>query len=60
MIECIIVQFIMGYNPHTTEYHQLYRCRNEYSFRYLQTDRRAIGFYSIEDEVIILEEPLGL
>ena len=60
MLECIVSMFIMGYNPHTTELKQLYRCKNESSFRYLDSDKIAYGYYSINDEVTILKEGYGI
>ena len=60
MLECLVVQFIMGYNPHTTEIKKLYRCQNEKKFKYLQSGKVVRGVYSIDLNVIILEERYGV
>lgn len=60
MFECIVGMFILGYNPHTTEVKQLYRCQGEKHFKYLESHKKVYGVYSIELEVIILEERYGL
>lgn len=64
MLECVIIQFMLGYNPTTKEDKLLYRCEGEKVFRYLKPTRESIdiatGTYSIEGNYIILEENYGL
>lgn len=63
-MECIVLQFILGYNNITDETRILYRCQGEKVFRYLKPPRPhmdiAKGIYSIESNVIILDEPFGV
>ncbi len=64
MIECIIIQFMLGYNPTTGEDKLLYRCRGEKVFKYLEPTRSsqkvAKGIYSIEGNYFELDENYGL
>lgn len=64
MVECVIIQFMLGYNPTTQEDKLLYRCEGEKVFKYIEPTRSsqiiANGTYSIEGNYIILEENYGL
>lgn len=60
MLECIVLQFIMGYNPVTTESKLLYRCEGKKYFQYVESHKKVRGVYSIEADVVVLEENYGL
>lgn len=63
-MECFVVQFIVGVNLHTLEPRQLYRCRGEKVWRYLNPPKSNIsiakGYYNIDNNVVVLEERWGL
>jgi len=61
MLECIVLQFAIAYNVHTTESFQIYRCQDSKTFKYLDyQDKDFIGVYDINSNLFIIDDRRGL